>query len=293
MVCPIVGISAGLKGGRIATAMAQPVTQGEPSTTPLSLQAQGVSKRFEGRGGAVQALRQVNLSAREGEFVSIIGPSGCGKSTLFNIFSGVLKPDEGHVYIHDQAVGGRVGFTGYMPQKDLLLPWRTVQDNVILGSEVAGVPKQDAVEEALPLLREFGLGGFESAYPHTLSGGMRQRVAFLRTVLYGKDILLLDEPFGALDAMTRSAMQEWLLGVWRRMRQTIIFVTHDVEEAVLLSDHVYVMTARPGQIRKKIAVDLPRPRTYEMLVDRRFLDHKLELLQALHEESEAALVGPP
>ena len=288
-VGPLVSLT--VKG--IAATMAQPVTHGEPTTPTLILRAQGVSKSFEGRSGPVQALRRVNLSAREGEFVSIIGPSGCGKSTLFNIFSGVLKPDEGHVYIHDQAVGGRVGFTGYMPQKDLLLPWRTVLDNVILGPEVAGVPKQDALEEALPLLREFGLAGFESAYPHTLSGGMRQRVAFLRTVLYGKDILLLDEPFGALDAMTRSAMQEWLLGVWQRMRQTIIFVTHDVEEAVLLSDRVYVMTARPGQIRKEIAVDLPRPRTYEMLADRRFLDHKLELLQALREESQAALVGPP
>ena len=250
---------------------------------------QGVSKSYTDRHRALPVLRRVSLSVRDGEFVSIIGPSGCGKSTLFNIVSGVVPADEGRVYINGEETRNRAGLVGYMPQKDLLLPWRTVLDNVVLGMEVAGVKRAAARSEAMPLLAAFGLAGFESVYPHALSGGMRQRVAFLRTFLFHRDVLLLDEPFGALDALTRSTMHEWLLGVWEKLGATILFVTHDVEEAVLLSDRVYVMTARPGQIKMELAIDLPRPRHYDMTMSPRFLEQKSVLLQALRDESIEAI----
>ena len=255
--------------------------------------AQGLGKTFQGRRGPVPALRAVNLSVRDGEFVSIIGPSGCGKSTLFNIISGVQVQDEGRLFIDGEERAGDVGRVGYMPQKDLLLPWRSVLDNVILGMEVAGVPRPQARVEAQPLIDDFGLRGFEASYPYVLSGGMRQRAAFLRTVLFRKDILLLDEPFGALDALTRASMHEWLLGIWAKLGQTILFVTHDVEEAVLLSDRVYVMTARPGRVKAEVRIDLPRPRHYDLVADQHFLSHKLELLRVLREEHAAALASAP
>ena len=250
---------------------------------------QGVSKSYRDRHRELPVLRRVSLSVRDGEFVSIIGPSGCGKSTLFNIVSGVVPADEGRVYVNGEETRNRVGLVGYMPQKDLLLPWRTVLDNVVLGMEVAGVKRAAARSEAMPLLAAFGLAGFEGVYPHALSGGMRQRVAFLRTFLFHRDVLLLDEPFGALDALTRSTMHEWLLDVWEKLGATILFVTHDVEEAVLLSDRVYVMTARPGQIKMELAIDLPRPRHYDMTMSPRFLEQKSVLLQALRDESIEAM----
>ena len=253
---------------------------------------QGVSKSFGEKGRSVQALHGVNLHARDAEFVTLIGPSGCGKSTLFNVISGVESPDEGRVYVNGVEATNQVGLVGYMPQNDLLLPWRTVLDNSILGMEVARVSKGEARERALPLLAEFGLAGFEHAYPYALSGGMRQRAAFLRTVLFQKEIMLLDEPFGALDALTRATMQEWLLGVWEKLGKTIVFVTHDVDEAVLLADRVYVMTARPGQIKMELAIDLPRPRHYDMVTSEGFLGHKRTLLKALQEESARALAMP-
>ena len=253
---------------------------------------QGIGKTFLERGRRVEALHSVDLFAHDAEFVTLIGPSGCGKSTLFNIIAGVESPDEGHVYINGVEATDRVGFAGYMHQKDLLLRWRTVLDNAILGMEVAGVKRAEARERARPLLADFGLAGFEESYPHALSGGMRQRAAFLRTVLFGKEILLLDEPFGALDALTRAAMQEWLLGIWERLGKTILFVTHDVEEAVLLSDRVYVMTARPGQVKMELKIDLPRPRHYDMVTTEPFLHYKRRLLDSLREESARALAMP-
>jgi ABC-type nitrate/sulfonate/bicarbonate transport system ATPase subunit len=254
----------------------------------FSVMVSGVSKSFGDTRDEVPVLRGVNLTVRPGEFVTIIGPSGCGKSTLFNIISGVVLPDKGRVHVNGEPANGRVGLVGYMPQKDLLMPWRTVIDNVILGMEVAGVSRQDARREALPLIAEFGLEGFESSYPYALSGGMRQRAAFLRTVLFKKDILLLDEPFGALDALTRQAMHEWLLGVWEKLGMTIVFVTHDVEEATFLSDRVYVMSARPGQIVAELRINLPRPRTYDLVVSEAFLRLKAHLLETLRGEGRMA-----
>jgi ABC-type nitrate/sulfonate/bicarbonate transport system ATPase subunit len=220
--------------------------------------------------GGVLALDDISLDVGAGRFVCLLGPSGCGKSTIFNIAAGLLRPTAGSVRIDGEDVTGSIGTVGYMLQKDLLLPWRTVLDNVILGLELKGVPRRVARDRALPLLARYGLGGFEHRYPQALSGGMRQRAALLRTLLYDTEIVLLDEPFGALDAQTRSRMQEWLLTLWNDFHKTVIFVTHDVEEAVYLSDEIVVMTPRPGRVKARLAVDLPRPRARNIVSDPAF-----------------------
>ncbi len=239
--------------------------------------------------GPLPVLREVDLYAREGEFVTLIGPSGCGKSTLLNVISGLEEPSSGAIRFDGKPAGHRIGAVAYMPQKDLLMPWRSILDNTILALEIQGIPRSDARKRALALFELFGLHGFENAYPATLSGGMRQRAAFLRTVLADREIMLLDEPFGALDALTRSSMQEWLLHLWGSLHKTILFITHDVDEAVLLSDRVYVLTARPGRVKLVLDVDLPRPREYRMVTSDRFIQMKSELLGAILEEARKAL----
>jgi ABC-type nitrate/sulfonate/bicarbonate transport system ATPase subunit len=233
----------------------------------------------------VTAIQDLSLTVPAGRFVTVIGPSGCGKSTLFGLLAGLIVPTTGSVAVHGESVIGRPGQVGYMPQRDLLLPWRTVLENVTLGPELARrgtvqAARRDA-RERLPI---FGLEGFADVYPAALSGGMRQRAALLRTVLMERDVLLLDEPFGALDALTRAALQEWLLGVWGEEGQTVLFITHDVDEAVFLADRVVVMTPRPGRIRAAIDVPLPRPRTHAALVaDPTFNALKAAVLAALGE----------
>src|SRR6266496_3660441 len=224
------------------------------------LEIDRVSKAFGTPGGAFEALAPVTLSIPKGRFVSLIGPSGCGKSTIFNIIAGLLEPTGGRVLIDGIDATGTIGRVGYMLQKDLLLPWRTVLDNVILGMEIQGVPLREARQRALPLLLRYGLSGFEYLYPNSLSGGMRQRAALLRTLLFDTDVILLDEPFGALDAQTKLKMQEWLMRLWSDFSKTVLFVTHDVEEAIYLSDEVHVMGTRPGRIIASIPVPLARPR---------------------------------
>ena len=241
-----------------------------------------VRKSFRVGGRVTVTLDGISMVVRDGEFVTLIGPSGCGKSTLFNIICGLMDPDGGEVWLESAVDGRRIGTVGYMPQKDLLLPWRSVLDNVILGPELAGVDREQARREALDNFPLFGLDGFEENYPATLSGGMKQRAALLRTVSCHRDIMLLDEPFGALDALTRSTLQDWLLGIWRRFRQTVLFITHDVEEAVYLSDRVYVMSARPARVVKELVVPLTRPRDREVVTTRSFMSCKAELLAALH-----------
>ncbi|HEY1362026.1 MAG TPA: ABC transporter ATP-binding protein, partial [Xanthobacteraceae bacterium] len=191
-----------------------------------------VSKAFATPGGMFEALAPVTLAIPQGRFVSLIGPSGCGKTTIFNIIAGLLEPSGGEVRIDGIDATGSIGRVGYMLQKDLLLPWRNVLDNVILGMEIQGVPRNAARQRALPLLERYGLGGFEHLYPNALSGGMRQRAALLRTLLFDTDLILLDEPFGALDAQTKLQMQEWLMQLWSDFGKTVLFVTHDVEEAI-------------------------------------------------------------
>ncbi len=250
------------------------------------LEVRHVSKTFRDDGRAVQALADVSLRARPGEFITIIGPSGSGKSTLFNLITGLTRPDSGEIIIDGEPVADRTGLVGYMPQRDLLLPWRTVLNNVILGPELDGRPRREARARARELMPLFGLDGFENAYPDTLSGGMRQRAALLRTFLTDREVLLLDEPFGALDALTRRELQRWLLGVWHRFRKTILFITHDVEEAVFLADRVLVFSARPGRIVKELHVDLPRPRQSISLLSADLRRLEAELIEAL-EATEA------
>lgn len=253
--------------------------------TTTKLTVEGVSKTYRGAGGGenVTALRDVSIEVADGEFVSIVGPSGCGKSTLFNIIAGLVKPSSGRVLLDGDQPDDLLGKVGYMPQRDMLMPWRTVLDNTTLGLELNGMKKKQAHEVALGEFGRFGLAGFEKQWPAKLSGGMKQRAALLRTFLAGRDLMLLDEPFGALDALTRAQMQEWLLDVWQEDRKTILFVTHDVEEAVYLSDRVYVMSGRPGGISLCVDVRLPRPRRSEITMEPEFLALKQKLLKPLEE----------
>jgi ABC-type nitrate/sulfonate/bicarbonate transport system ATPase subunit len=241
----------------------------------------GVGMAFATPAGPFRALAPLHLSIGASRFVSVIGPSGCGKSTLFNIIAGLQQPTEGRVVIDGEDATGTIGRVGYMLQKDLLLPWRTVVDNVILGMEIRGAPKRMARQHALGYLRRYGLDGFEWLYPNALSGGMRQRAALLRTLLVEADVVLLDEPFGALDAQTRTMMQEWLLQLWSDFGKTVVFVTHDVEEAVFLSDEVHVMASRPGRIVASLDVDVPRPRARSAVTAPEFVALKARCLELL------------
>jgi len=241
------------------------------------IEIQGISKSFHGAGGVLNTLQDINMSIGRGEFVSIIGPSGCGKSTLLNIICGLILPDSGKVVIEGRDVTGKRGVVSYMPQKDLLFPWRTVIDNVILGSIIEGSSVAETRERALELFGVFGLEGFEDCYPATLSGGMRQRAALMRTVLCEKPIMLLDESFGGLDAMTRRKMQVWLLSIWECFERSVLFITHDIEEAVFLSDRIYVLTERPANVGFEVIVDLPRPRN---VTSTEFIEIKKQLLEA-------------
>ena len=239
-----------------------------------------VSKTFHGDGITVSALRDVSLQADDGQFVAIVGPSGSGKSTLFNLIVGLLEPDSGEICLDGEICSDRTGRVGYMPQRDLLLPWRSVLNNAIIPMELRGVPRPQAQARARALLPLFGLDEFADSYPRALSGGMRQRAAFLRAILSERDILLLDEPFGALDALTRRELQDWLLGVWRQFKQTVLFVTHDVEEALYLADRVLVLSARPGRVMLDLEVRLPRPRRQGMIARPEFGEQLAELLEA-------------
>jgi ABC-type nitrate/sulfonate/bicarbonate transport system ATPase subunit len=253
------------------------------------LEIDGVSKTFESaRGERVVALAPVSLAIPQGRFVTILGPSGCGKSTIFNIIAGLELPSTGTVTMDGVSMLGMSGVVSYMLQKDLLLPWRSIIDNVILGMEIDRVPKAEAKARALPLLQRYGLGGFENRYPAELSGGMRQRAALLRTILCDRDVILLDEPFAALDAQTRADMQEWLLDVWDDFKKTVIFVTHDVDEGVYLSDEVVMMSGRPGRIIERVPIELTRPRKRSVITSPAFVAYKEHFLSLLHAAPELA-----
>ena len=244
--------------------------------TPKLL-VQNVTKTFGSGRESLETLATIDLTLAKGEFVSVIGPSGCGKSTLFNIIAGVEEPTSGTIAIDGEVGSIRAGKTGYMPQQPLLLPWRTVEENVMLGLDVQRISREKARREAHDLLKHFELAEFAQNYPSTLSGGMRQRAALLRTVLFNKSFLLLDEPFGALDALTRLACQMWLLKLWHEFHSSVLFITHDVREAILLSDRIYVLSARPARVLRIVDIDLPRPRQPEHLA----LPQSVQLEQAL------------
>ncbi|MGI8573919.1 MAG: ABC transporter ATP-binding protein [Egibacteraceae bacterium] len=243
-----------------------------------AVELRGVAHRFGGRA----VLEAIDLRLQQGSFNSVIGQSGCGKSTLLRVLAGLLVPSAGDATIAGRSVVGRPGEVAYMPQRDLLLPWRRALGNAVLGSDVQHVPREHAEARALELFERFGLAGFERAWPAQLSGGMRQRLALLRTFLQEHEVLLLDEPFGALDALTRQEMQQWLQQVWQADRRTVLLVTHDIEEALTLSDRVVVLSPRPGRVVAELDVDLDRPRSVETVTDERFIALKTKLLDALH-----------
>jgi ABC-type nitrate/sulfonate/bicarbonate transport system ATPase subunit len=250
-----------------------------------AIEVEGLSHAF----GRLLVLDDVSLSLTAGEFASIVGPSGCGKSTLLRVLAGLLVPDEGSARVDGQSTIARPGLVAYMPQKDLLLPWRRALANATLGAEVAGVPRSEAKSRARELFGQFGLSGFERAWPSQLSGGMRQRLALLRTFLMPANVMLLDEPFGALDAITRREMHGWLQEVLAPSvpgpgipaLRSVLFVTHDVEEALVLSDAVYVMSPRPGRIAARVQVPFARPRAGSLVVEPEFVKLKAGLLAAL------------
>jgi ABC-type nitrate/sulfonate/bicarbonate transport system ATPase subunit len=223
-------------------------------------------------------LDNIDFQINDGEFVSLIGPSGCGKSTLLNIISGLNNPDNGEIIISGIESKDRLGKLSYMQQKDLLLPWKTILDNSILGLELQNENKTISETKAIKLLDTFGLSGYENYYPDQISGGMRQRASFLRTILTNNKILLLDEPFSALDSITRSQMQKWLLQLWEQFNKTILLVTHDIDVAIFLSDRIYVMQNNNLNSIQIINVDLPRPRPQEIVLDNSFITIKKEIL---------------
>jgi len=250
---------------------------------PPAVELSGVTSTYREGTSTLTALEDISLSVAAGEFVAIIGPSGSGKSTLLDIVAGLTEPETGTVSLSGEVLTAsqRLGRTAYMRQRDLLLPWRTIDRNAALALEARGMPAGEALARARERLPDFGLADFASAYPAQLSGGMRQRVAFLRTVLPGMAVLLLDEPFGALDALTRGDLQEWLLGLWERERQSVMLVTHDVEEAVLLADRVVVLTPRPGRVAAIETISIPRPRHRTLITDPAFIRHRAAILAAL------------
>jgi ABC-type nitrate/sulfonate/bicarbonate transport system ATPase subunit len=258
-----------------------PSDKASATGSPL-LDVRNLTKRFAGpHGEVIPALEGVSLRIEQGEFVALVGPSGSGKSTLLSILAGLEPPTSGTVVLRGDPSARRLGRIAYMPQRDLLLPWRTALGNAAAGLEARGVPRREARERARTLFAEFGLAGFERTYPAALSGGMRQRVAFARSALATGDLLLLDEPFGALDALTRASLQRWLLEVWGRLGLTCLLVTHDVDEALLLADRVYALSPRPGRVRLERRVPLGRPRAVEQLARPEMLALKGELLARL------------
>ncbi len=240
---------------------------------PLKLSLRGIRKSFEAKGTMLKVLDGVDIDVAEGGFLSVIGPSGCGKTTVFNIVAGLLEPDSGSVKVDGVAVDNLRGRVGYMMQKDLLFPWRTVLQNVLLGLELKKIPAAEARETALDYLATYGLSGFENAYPRTLSGGMRQRVALIRTLIGNPDILLLDEPFSALDYQTRLHLEGVLVDAVDQHRKTVILVTHDIDEAVALSRHVTVLSGRPTTVKANYAIELRERSPIGARSDPRFAEY--------------------
>ena len=241
------------------------------------LEVKHVSKRFDGR----PVLDDISIELNRGELVCLLGVSGGGKTTLFNVISGLLRPDAGRVLLDGRDITGQPGSISYMLQKDLLLPYRTIEDNVALPLVLRGVKKQAAREQVSPMFRQFGLEGTQKKYPAQLSGGMRQRAALLRTYLFSQDVALLDEPFSALDTLTKSAIHRWFLGVMEQIRLSPLFITHDIDEAILLSDRIYLLSGSPGTITGEIVIREPKPRPAEFNLTPEFLNYKRQILSML------------
>lgn len=250
----------------------------------LKVEIKGVEKIFEGRNGKVVALNGVDLDVYENEFLCLVGPSGCGKSTLLNIIAGLLEPTSGEVICDGQKVTGTGVDRGVVFQQYALFPWLTVKDNVEFGLKIQKKPKEECEATAMKYIKMVGLEKFVNSYPKELSGGMKQRVAIARAYAVNPSLLLMDEPFGALDAQTRSQLQTELLKTWEEEKKTCFFITHDVEEAVLLATKVIVMSARPGRIKEIVDIDIPYPRTQETKMDAHFTEIKNYIWNMVYKE---------
>ena len=248
------------------------------------LKIDNVVKEYVGNKGKTVALNGVSLDIKENEFICVVGPSGCGKSTLLNIIAGLLEPTSGAVYLDGKKIEGTGVERGVVFQGYALFPWRTVLKNVMFGLEMKRMPKDQAEKIAKKYIKAVGLEGFEHAYPKELSGGMRQRVAIARAYAADPEVLLLDEPFGALDAQTRVQLQSELLNTWEHEKKTCFFITHDVDEAIILAQRVIIMSARPGRIKKIVDIDIPYPRTQATKTDPRFLELKTEIWYEVYQE---------
>lgn len=236
-------------------------------------------------GDSIETVKDLSFEVKKGEFVSLIGVSGCGKSTVFRLINRLLTPQSGSITVNGQDIGEQRRYCGYMPQNDLLFPWRTVAGNLMLPLEIAGEGnKQQRLEKAIAMLEEVGLKGSENKFPHELSGGMRQRAAFGRTALCGGELMLLDEPFSALDFLTRISMQEWLLEQWQHQKKTILFITHDVDEAIFLSDRILVVENTPISKLTEVEIPLPYPRSREMLNSPEIAKIRERLIKSLREQ---------
>lgn len=257
------------------------------------IEIDGVSKEFIKGERRVLALADISLSVAEREFVAILGPSGCGKSTLLNMVAGFDHPTHGHVRVGGHEVVAPSPSRAVVFQEPALFPWMSVMDNVVFGPKTQRQLAADYRARAAQIIEQVGLKGFEASYPAELSGGMRQRVGIARVLIMQPQVLLMDEPFGSLDAQTRMVMQELLLQVWERHHETVLFITHDIEEALLLADRVCVMTARPGRIKKSIDVNIPRPRAIEVTTSPEFNALRREVLALIREESEQAALAAP
>ena len=255
----------------------------------VKLEARNISQHFTRRGHEIEALRDVSVQVEASRFVSIVGASGCGKTTLLRIVDGLITPTRGEILVNGQPVVGPGTDRAFVFQQDALFPWRTVMDNVIFGLEVQGKNKRQSTERAQDFIQLVGLSGFEHHFPHELSGGMRQRANLARALTVDPDVLLMDEPFAALDAQTREIMQSELLRIWRSNRKTVLFITHQIDEAVYLSDKVVVMTARPGRVKAIVDVDIPRPRDLHVKRTPHFLEIVDEIWGMIEEEVKAAL----
>lgn len=256
-----------------------------------ALEVRQIHKTFRDRRREVPVLRDISLRVPAGEFVSIIGPSGCGKSTLFHVIGGLTAPEQGEVLLQGRRVTGQRGHISYVPQQPALFPWRTIEDNVVLAQEIAGTGSRSSRTEIQDWLGKAGLGGFERAYPHMLSGGMQQRASFLRGLLAPQEVMCLDEPFSALDALTRSEMQRWLLDIWEENKRSVLMITHSIEEALMLSDTIVLFSNRPASVLHTIQVPFPRPRREEMTDDPDFIRLKREIAAMMAEEQRKTATG--
>jgi NitT/TauT family transport system ATP-binding protein len=253
------------------------------------LRVRGVSKQFERRGRVTDVCNDIDFDVKDGEFLSIVGPSGCGKTTLLRIVGGLIAPSAGSVEIDGVTIKGPGSDRGFVFQQDSLLPWRTLVDNVRFGLEVQGTGKRESTERAQQVIRLVGLQEFGHHYPHELSGGMRQRANLARALAIGPKVLLMDEPFSALDAQTREFMQAELLRIWRQEQKTVLFITHQIDEAVFLSDRVIVMGAHPGRIRDVVKVEIERPRELSVKRTPEFLEYTDAIWRQIEDEVRADL----